>query len=470
MTPLRNSFVTILPDEDGSIKYFSIMGAQRQAASCMPAARKQFLQRATWTPADEHDAEAHDLEGIDRSSTVVVSQKLVAAARNMGNIDTKYNELRRLLRRLENEDPGRKIILFAYYKATLRYLKDRLDQDGIRCEMIHGGIPSDPHRPDRDERGLRMRRFRNDPDVRLLLSSEVGSEGLDFQFCHIIINYDLPWNPMRVEQRIGRVDRLGQESDRILVFNFTLKDTIEDRVLARLYHRIGVFERTIGDLEAVIGEEIGRLTRQLLSRHLTADEENDRIEQTALAIENRRRAVETLEAEAERLVSGDGYFQDQLDRITRGGELLDADDRETFVQGFLEMAYPSVRLRTARRKGVRTLFVTREFNDGVRQLPPSSSRQRFLHKSMSGRISITFDSEVAFEHPEIEFLGAHHPVVQMAVQYYRDHREQIHPESQIGITRSKHASPGIYLFLLFAVSIDAGFQTEAHGLRFCSST
>ena len=70
--------------------------------------------------------------------------------------------------------------------------------------------------------------------MRLLLSSEVGSEGLDFQFCHIIINYDLPWNPMRVEQRIGRVDRLGQESDRILVFNFTLTDTIEDRVLGRL--------------------------------------------------------------------------------------------------------------------------------------------------------------------------------------------------------------------------------------------
>ena len=66
--------------------------------------------------------------------------------------------------------------------------------------------------------------------MRLLLSSEVGSEGLDFQFCHIIINYDLPWNPMRVEQRIGRVDRLGSGiRSSILIFNFTLTDTIEDK-------------------------------------------------------------------------------------------------------------------------------------------------------------------------------------------------------------------------------------------------
>ena len=301
-----------------------------------------------------------------------------------------------------------------------------------------------------------MRRFREDPDVRLLLSSEVGSEGLDFQFCHIIINYDLPWNPMRVEQRIGRVDRLGQESDRILIYNFTLKDTIEDKVLDRLYRRIGIFERTLGDLEAIIGEAIGRLTRDLLSRHLTPEQEEERIERTARAIEARRRALEQLEAEADRLVSGDGYFQDQLDRIMRGGELLGARDREAFVRGFLERAHPRVKLGPARRKGVRTLHMTGDFDVAIRRLPPSAARQRFLQKALSSRVPVTFDSEVAFDHADTEFLGAHHPVVQLAVEYYRDHREQLHPVSRFELLQSRHTPGGVYLFLLFAIRIEAG--------------
>ena len=448
------------PSDKGAIRYFAVMGAQRQAASCMPAVRNRFLRRATWSLEDELDAEAHDLEEIAHSISVEISQRVVDAARSLGGTDTKYEQLRRLLTRLDDQEPGRKVILFAYYKPTLQYLKDRLDRDGITCELIHGGIKSDPRHPERDERGKRMRRFREDPGVRLLLSSEVGSEGLDFQFCHIIINYDLPWNPMKVEQRIGRVDRLGQESDRILIYNFTLTDTIEDRVLARLYRRIGVFERTLGDLEAIIGEEIGRLTRDLLSRHLTPEQENERIEKTARAIENRRRELERLEIEAERLVSGDGYFEDQLDRIIRGGELLGAADREAFVRGFLERAHPRVHLKPARRKGVRTLHVTRQFDMAVRHLPPSAARQRFLHKALSRRVPVTFDSEIAFDHTDTEFLAAHHPVVQLAVEYYRNNRDQLHPVSRFEIAQSRHARAGAYLFLLFDVRIEAGAKRK----------
>ena len=84
-----------------------------------------------------------------------------------------------------------------------------------------------------------MRAFKDDPELQILLSSEVGSEGLDFQFCHILVNYDLPWNPMRVEQRIGRLDRLGQKSDRIIIVNLSLPGTIEHRILHRLYGRPG---------------------------------------------------------------------------------------------------------------------------------------------------------------------------------------------------------------------------------------
>ena len=74
-----------------------------------------------------------------------------------------------------------------------------------------------------------------------LLSSEVGSEGIDLQFARVVINYDLPWNPMRVEQRIGRIDRLGQKAEQIHVWNLFYGDTIDDRIYSRLFERLGVF-------------------------------------------------------------------------------------------------------------------------------------------------------------------------------------------------------------------------------------
>ena len=72
--------------------------------------------------------------------------------------------------------------------------------------------------------------IRNDENVRVLLSSEVGSEGIDLQFCHVVINYDLPWNPMRIAQRIGRIDRVGQQAEKLVIVHFKVRDTIEERL------------------------------------------------------------------------------------------------------------------------------------------------------------------------------------------------------------------------------------------------
>src|SRR5438067_1191461 len=112
-----------------------------------------------------------------------------------------------------------KVIVFAFFKKTLRYLQIRLAESGILCEIIHGEV---------EDRDGPIQRFREDGAVKVLLSSEIGSEGLDLQFAHILINYDLPWNPMVVEQRIGRVDRVGQESRIVNIYSFVLEGTIEE--------------------------------------------------------------------------------------------------------------------------------------------------------------------------------------------------------------------------------------------------
>src|SRR5207245_5766383 len=97
-------------------------------------------------------------------------------------------------------------------------------------------------------------------EVNVLLTSEVGGEGIDLQKACVVINYDLPWNPMVVEQRIGRVDRIGQESPVIYIFNFVVEESVEERILARLLRRIDIFRESVGELDDIIGDQIEELT------------------------------------------------------------------------------------------------------------------------------------------------------------------------------------------------------------------
>src|SRR5215831_6399040 len=112
-----------------------------------------------------------------------------------------------------------------------------------------------------DERLQLIDEFKTDPRIQILLSSEVGSEGIDLQFRRFLVNYDLPWNPMKVEQRIGRLDRLGQKAERISIINLSLVDTVEERILERLYERINIFRESIGELEEILGD----MTNQMLT-------------------------------------------------------------------------------------------------------------------------------------------------------------------------------------------------------------
>ena len=118
-------------------------------------------------------------------------------------------------------------MVFAFFKRRWDTCTRRLAQAGIECRLIHGGLSI-------DDREQAIEEFFTDDAVRVLLSSEVGSEGLDLQAASVVFNYDLPWNPMVVEQRIGRLDRIGQRSKVISIVNLVLENTIEDRILLRL--------------------------------------------------------------------------------------------------------------------------------------------------------------------------------------------------------------------------------------------
>ena len=130
--------------------------------------------------------------------------------------DSKYNALMRIIN--ENRTKGNgKVIVFAHFHNTINYLAVKLTKDKIGFRVISGKMS------DRLSRINAVDDFKNDDSVTVLLSTEVGGEGLDMQFCDTIVNYDLPWNPMVVEQRIGRIDRIGQNSEIIHIYNMLVK-------------------------------------------------------------------------------------------------------------------------------------------------------------------------------------------------------------------------------------------------------
>lgn len=138
--------------------------------------------------------------------------------------------------------PG-KLVLFAEFRATIAALQERLEARGIKAQPFHGGMSA-------EEKHAAIETFRH--DARVLIASRAGSEGLNVQFCSTVLNFDLPWNPMVVEQRIGRVHRLGQQST-VNIFNLSVKGTIEARILELLTTKLRLFTAVLGEVDLILG-------------------------------------------------------------------------------------------------------------------------------------------------------------------------------------------------------------------------
>ncbi|MFX1310537.1 MAG: DEAD/DEAH box helicase [Promethearchaeota archaeon] len=162
--------------------------------------------------------------------------------------DSKSDKLLELLSQINSQNPKEKIIIFTQFVDTLKYLKSLIESQNnhYHIELFYGGL-------DKTQKDESVERFRSSEKFSILISTEIGGEGRNFQFCRVLINYDLPWNPMKLEQRIGRLDRIGQESQEIYIYNFFMEGTVETDVIHALIKRINLFEESIGILEPIIG-------------------------------------------------------------------------------------------------------------------------------------------------------------------------------------------------------------------------
>ena len=169
-------------------------------------------------------------------------RRWVALAGRMAAIGAGAKEA--ALLRLLAQNPGEKKMVFVHHRDSMAHLAEQLRRQGTAFALFDGGLSG----PQKDEA---VAAFRD--RVPLLLCSESGGEGRNLQFCNTLINFDIPWNPMAIEQRIGRIDRIGQTRE-VFIFNLVTADTIEDAVLRILDEKINMFELVVGEVGAILGE------------------------------------------------------------------------------------------------------------------------------------------------------------------------------------------------------------------------
>ena len=386
----------------GQVTGWFLTTPRRRLASSLPAMVAHY--RGHLAPAEDDDDYEEDEAGDDQPDPQARAGLVRALAGwTDACTDSKYELLRRQLRQLAAEGGNKKVVIFASYRDTLNYLAKRLEADGVRALVMHGQTPV-------VKRAELLRSFEQNPEIRVLLTGRVGSEGLDLQFAEVLVNYDLPWNPMEVEQRIGRLDRLGQKADAIRILSLSLADTIEDRVLAALYDRIGLFKASIGDLEPILSDEIhADIEHCLVDPQLSDAERLARVDEIVRVTAQRREENERLEREAARLVAVDELIDAEIRQISGRRGFVTPEQAERLVRDFLA-AYPRSRLEDA-GNGLQRLRVGDDLLAFIRSKDLAGELAHWFAAAPDG-MPVTFRQEVAYERTGVEFLSVVHPFLQ----------------------------------------------------------
>lgn len=388
---------------------------------------------------------------------------------DFNNNDSKYSALKDILTNAND-----KVIVFSYFRRTLFYLKNRLENDGYQIGIMYGGI-------NLNERNEIIKSFKNS-EFEILLTTEVGSTGLDMQFCDTLVNYDLPWNPMTVEQRIGRIDRIGQQSEVINIFNLIYEGTIEEKIYRKLYDRINVFEESLGDLDDILGERekyIEGLIEELYQTRLSDEQIEMKLDNLRNAIENNRINQQTIREGLRDSFSNDYYFKEQINDIEEKGRFLTSNELIELVN--LIVVH---KLKTMIFMQIGDSLVYRIKQDKVNQLfrfieehyDQDKGELQKIHNAFKTKnqdnleIDLTFDQEYAFNNKKVEFISSYHPLINAIANYFKNKGIGQNEVFKFGINRNYFSSErtfsnGHYILINYSLKIEKTlFGKSTHSL------
>lgn len=439
---------------------FATIMVQRQVASCIPAMisyLKELLknkQTFRLNEDDEYIADDSFIEPVNLSEKlseceIELIKNILSVGENIGDRDSKFDGFIKTIDKLLKNKEITGIMVFSFFRKTLEYLKEKLSKKGYKVGLIYGGV-------DLDEREKITEQLRNG-QIQILLSSEVGGEGLDFQFCNCMVNYDLPWNPMRVEQRIGRLDRYGQQSPKILIYNFSVEGTIETTIFGRLYQRIKIFEKYIGELEGILGKEISDLTKLVVSTKLTPEEEEEKITNIQEIIELKKIELKDFEKDRVKFVGQDDFFTEEVTNIQKSNRFISKQEIMNFFTLFLKESFPKVKVI---EKGDR-IFLLKSNSHFISFLTTEKRAlsqfkrvelSSLIKKLETKDIEITFDSKTACYNKNIEFITLRHPIIKCIISSLKKNNIT-NTVGKICIKDKKNQ--GTYLFFTYIIKINA---------------
>jgi SNF2 family DNA or RNA helicase len=401
----------------------------------LPEDVQQLIPRYSTEPETLTDAERTRVE--EELETVTLSQNQTQVQVELDRVkalwqqakeiktDSKAQLLKQFVDRILDDDPDDKILIFTEYTYTLEYLRDEIFA-GYDVTQIYGDL-------DQAKRRREMERF--EEEANLMLATDAAQEGLNLQFAHIMVNYDLPWNPTRIDQRMGRLHRYGQDHT-VEIRNLFFKNTRESEILKLLVETMNQIESDLGMRSDVLGRvledvDLDQTIMAAIAEDQSQDEVIADIEKT---VKERQEALETVENEL--------LIRDRFDLSDEDEEILDVIDRSQHG----DVSEDDIEIL------VREFFD--EFGGDIRGVRPGPARSEgdvfqfeVPNVLSGGQVSgqyeqATFSQELARDQDDVEFIALDHPLVQSIIDFCLE-SDRLRGDITVKIAASREPAPGI---------------------------
>jgi len=341
---------------------------------------------------DELKREIETLENLIQMAKDVIAKEDEAKLKQLRDAIAKGFD------KIKEMGGNQKVLIFTESKDTLEYLVKKIESRNYKVNYIHGAMSI-------DERIKAEKTFRDETNI--MVATEAAGEGINLQFCHIMINYDIPWNPNRLEQRMGRIHRYGQQKD-VYIFNLVAEDTQEGKVLAKLFDKLDEIREKLGSDRVfdVIGDVFeGKNLYQLILDAVTNQKTMDEILKE-LDIEPNREYIERIkqvlgETLATRFI--DYTRIKEISEKAREYRLIPEYVEELFKKAFQEAGGKIRELK----KG---LIAIDSVPPEIRRIAESVEFKNRYGIVMRSYPKATFDKDIAFKNPDAEFISFGHPL------------------------------------------------------------
>jgi len=329
-------------------------------------------------------------------------EELVVIAKEVEKkeIETKLSELRKGMDDEKLQQSGIKLLIFTESKDTLDYLVEKLRKWGYSVTLIHGGM-------NLDQRIKAENDFRN--QAQIMVSTEAGGEGINLQFCWLMVNYDIPWNPNRLEQRMGRIHRYGQQHE-VHIYNMVAVDTIEGKILIKLFEKLSRIKEHLGSdrvfdviNDIVVGKSLKDLIMNAIANPRTMDDILKDFERIPDEVAINRVKEASLEALATRHIDLTRILGEQ--RTAKENRLV-----PEYIEEFFKRSAKVLNIKADKRQ------------DGfwhISSVPFEIRNQPYDFKTRFGEVQreyskVSFDKEKAFK-GQAEFVAMGHPLLESIV-------------------------------------------------------